>query len=117
MRGPGGEFELPFDEAIFGGPARIESKNYWVRRESAEEVIIPNVSKFGEKHKMTGAQGWEDLPEDSSLAGLLLPIPPGKNYRLLKVLTQPATAEQLNRLGNDRAPIVRQGNKNPRPSD
>ncbi|MEA3187538.1 MAG: hypothetical protein QOD99_1368, partial [Chthoniobacter sp.] len=26
MRGPGGEFEIPFDEAIFGGPARSESR-------------------------------------------------------------------------------------------
>ena len=27
MRGPGGEYELPFEEAIFGGPARKESRN------------------------------------------------------------------------------------------
>ena len=49
------------------------------------------------------------LPEGSSLEGFLLPQPPGKDYRLLKVVTQPATGEQLARLGNDRVPVVRPG--------
>ena len=40
--------------------------------------------------------------------GLLLPQPPGKDYRLLKIVTQPATPSQIEKLGNDRAPIVRQ---------
>ena len=42
MRGPGGEFEIPFEEAVFGGPARNESRNYWIRREGAEPVIVPD---------------------------------------------------------------------------
>lgn len=107
LKGPGGEFELPFTDAIFGGPAKRESRNYWIKREGAEDVIVPNVSRFGEKNKTTGAQGWEDVPAGSALEGLLLPQPPGKDYRLLKIVTQPATAEQLARLGNDRAPVVR----------
>ncbi len=107
MRGPGGEFELPFTEAIFGGPAKSESRNYWICREGAEPVIVPQVTRFGEKNKTTGEQGWEDVAPGSSLEGLLLPQPPGKDYRLLKVVTQPATADQLARLGNDRAPVVR----------
>ena len=57
---------------------------------------IPNVSRFGEKSKVTDAQGYEDVTPGS----------PGKEYRLLKVVTQPATADQLARLGNDRAPVV-----------
>ena len=107
LKGPGGEFELPFTEAIFGGPAKRESRGYWIKREGAEDVLVPNVSKFGEKNKTTGEQGWEQLPLGSALEGLLLPRPPGKDYRLLKIVTQPATAEQLTRLGNDRAPVVR----------
>lgn len=106
MRGPQGKYELPFDEATFGGPARQEKKYYWIKVEQAEEVIIPNVTRFGEKNKTSGEQGWEDVPPGSSLEGLLLPQPPGKNYRLLKVVTKPATADQLKRLGNDRAPVV-----------
>ena len=106
MRGPGGEFELPFSEAIFGGPAKKESRNYWIERERAEEVIVPDVTRFGEKNKTTNEQGWEDVPPGSALEGLLLPQPPGKDYRLLKVITQPATPDQLARLGNDRAPVV-----------
>jgi hypothetical protein len=39
------------------------------------------------------------------MEGLLLPQPPGKDYRLLKVVTQPATPEQVQRLGNDRVPV------------
>ena len=109
MRGPQGEYELPFTEAIFGGPARDESRNYWIKRERAEEVIVPDVTRFGEKNKTTGEQGWEDLPPGSVLEGLLLPLTVGKNgesYRLLKVVTQPATPDQIARLGNDRAPVV-----------
>lgn len=107
LRGPGGEFELEFTEAIFGGPARVESRNYWIRREGAEEVVVPDVTRYGEKHQDTGEQGWEDLPPGSALEGLLLPMPPGKAYRLLKIVTQPATPEQFARLGNDRSPVVR----------
>lgn len=107
MRGPQGEFEVPFTEAIFGGPARNENRKYWIHREGAQEVLVPDVTRFGEKNKATGEQGWEDLPPGAALEGLLLPQPPGKNYRLLKVVTQSATPEQLARLGNDRAPIVR----------
>lgn len=106
MRGPQGEFELEFTEAVFGGPAKRESRTYWIKREGAEDVIVPNVSKFGEKNKTTGEQGWEDVPPGSALQGLLLPQPPGKQYRLLKIVTQPATPEQMARLGNDRAPVV-----------
>ena len=106
MRGPQGEFELPFTEAVFGGPAKSESRGYWIQRENAENVIVPDVTGFGEKNKTTGEQGWENLPPGSALEGLLLPQPPGKDYRLLKVVTRPATAEQIARLGNDRAPVV-----------
>jgi len=106
MRGPQGEYELPFTEAIFGGPAKSESRNYWIRREGAEPVIVPEVTRFGEKNKTTEEQGWEDIADGSALQGLLLPQPPGKDYRLLKVVTQPATPDQLTRLGNDRAPVV-----------
>lgn len=106
MRGPGGEYELPFEEAIFGGPARQESRNYWIKREGAEDVIVPNVSRFGEKDKTTGQQNYEDVPPGTALEGLLLPTPPGKQYRLLKIVTQAATPEQIARLGNDRAPVI-----------
>ena len=105
MKGPGGFFELPF-EAVFGGAARNESRNYWIEREGAEPVIVPDIGRFGEKDKATGAQNWEDIPPGSALEGLLLPMPPGKDYRLLKVVTQAATEDQIARLGNDRAPII-----------
>jgi hypothetical protein len=108
IRGPAGTHEIPF-EAIFGGPARSESRNYWLKRERAEPVIVPDISAFGEQHEQTGAQGWEVLPEGSAIEGFLLPQPAGKDYRLLKIVTRPATAEQLQRLGNDRVPVVHPG--------
>ena len=107
IRGPNGLFELPF-EAVFGGPARSEKRRYWMQVERAQEVIVPDVERYGEKNKETGAQGYEDVPPGTALEGLLLPTPPGKDYRLLKVLTQPATPEQFARLGNDRAPVLYQ---------
>ena len=69
-------------------------------------MLVPNVTQFGEKNQATGEQGWEKLPSGSALEGLLLPQPPGKDYRLLKIVTQPATPDQIARLGNDRAPVV-----------
>ena len=105
MKGPGASFTLPFPDAVFGGPAKSESRNYWIRREGAEPVLVPDVERFGEKNKTTGEQGWEDVPPGTALEGLLLPQPPGKDYRLLKIVTQPATADQFARLGNDRAPV------------
>jgi hypothetical protein len=106
LKGPGAIFELPFDDAVFGGPAKSESRNYWIRREGAEPVIVPDVERFGEKNKTTGEQGWEDVPPGTALEGLLLPQPPGKAYRLLKIVTQAATQEQIARLGNERAPVL-----------
>jgi hypothetical protein len=106
MKGPGGFFEMPFDEAVFGGPARSESRKYWIRREGAEEVIVPGIERFGERDKRTGRQNWASVPPESALEGLLLPSPPGKDYRLLKIVTQPATSEQSERLGNDRVPVL-----------
>lgn len=106
MKGPGAVFEMPFDDAIFGGSARSESRNYWIRREGAEPVIVPEIERFGEKDKATGQQNWEDIPAGSALEGLLLPRPPGKDYRLLKIVTQAATEEQIARLGNDRVPVL-----------
>ena len=97
---------MAYDGAIFGGPARRESRNYWLGRERAEAVLVPDISRFGEKHEVTGEQTWEEVPAGSALEGFLLPQPPGKDYRLLKVVTQPATEDQLARLGNDRAPVV-----------
>ena len=67
LRGPGGEFEVPFEEAVFGGPARKESRNLWIRREGAEPVIVPEVERFGEKDKLTGQQNWEDVPKGTAL--------------------------------------------------
>jgi hypothetical protein len=72
MRGPGGEFEIPFDEAIFGGPARCESRNYWITREGAEPVIVPDVERFGEKDQTTSQQNWEEVPAGTALEGPLI---------------------------------------------
>jgi hypothetical protein len=68
MKGPGGFFDLPF-EAVFGGPARNESRNYWIKQEGAEPVIVPEIERFGEKDKVSGQQNWEDVPAGSALEG------------------------------------------------
>ena len=70
-------------------------------------VIVPDVERFGEKNKTTDEQGWENVPPGTALEGLLLPQPAGKAYRLLKIVTQPATSEQLERLGAGRSPSTR----------
>lgn len=108
IRGPGGEFEMEF-EAIFGGPARKESEGYWKGQMKAEDSLVPDIEQFGERDKATGVQNWETVPAGTTLQGLLLPEETakktGKPYRLLKVVTQDAPAEQAARLGNDRVPV------------
>ena len=76
LRGPGGEFEVPFDEAVFGGPARNESRHYWIQRDGAEPVRVPVISRFGEKDK-TKEQNWEGVPAGPAMEGLLLPTATG----------------------------------------
>jgi hypothetical protein len=105
LKGPGGFFELPF-EGTFAGAAKKEKRQYWLNVERAEEVIIPDVEGFEEKNKETDVQNHETLPPGSALEALLLPAPTGKDYRLLKVLTQAATPEEAARWGNDRAPVI-----------
>ena len=56
LRRPGGEFEVPFDEAVFGGPARNESRHSWNQREGVEPVLVPDIARFGEKDKTTQEQ-------------------------------------------------------------
>ena len=51
LKGPGGEFELRFPDAVFGGPAKKESRGCWIKKEGAEDVRVPNVSRFGKKTK------------------------------------------------------------------
>jgi hypothetical protein len=104
-QGARGYFELPF-EGTFAGAAKKEKRQYWLDVERADEVIIPDVEGFEEANKETGAQSREATPPGTALEGLLLPQPPGKDYRLLKVLTQPTTPDQFARWGNDRAPVI-----------
>ncbi len=78
MRGPGGEFEVLFDEAVFGGPARNESRHYWIRHEGAEPVLVADISSFGEEDETTGEQHWEDVPAGSSMEGRAASAPAGE---------------------------------------
>jgi hypothetical protein len=44
---------MPFEAAVFGGPARNESRHSWIQRERAEPVLVPDLSRFGEKDQAT----------------------------------------------------------------
>jgi len=84
MRGPQGEFELPFTEAVFGGPAKSESRGYWIQRENAENVIVPEVTGFGEKNKTTGEQGWENLPPGFGFGGFAVTAAARQRLQVIK---------------------------------
>jgi len=47
MRGPGGEFELPFEEAVFGGPARCEirAERTGAQRRSRKAKRLPQAAR------------------------------------------------------------------------
>ena len=107
MKGPGAEFELTFDGAVFGGPAKSESRGYWLKRERAEPVIIPDVSRYGEKNKTTEEQGWEDVQPGSSLEGLCAAAATTRQgLSAIESCHAARYTDQIARLGNDRAPVV-----------
>src|SRR5438067_11095357 len=87
MRGPRGEFEMPFEEAAFGGPARNESRNYWIQREGADPLSVPDAERFFERDETTGKQNSEDVPSGTALEGLWQRKAPGQDCRALKVCT------------------------------
>lgn len=104
LRGPAGEFEIEFDQAVFSGNAREDKKRYWLKQ--ADEVIVPGISAYGEKNKLTGAQSFEQVPDGSRALGFLLPQPEGKEYRLLKILTTDGGPKRTALFGNDRTPVL-----------
>ena len=105
MRGPGGTFQIEFTGAVFSGAARADNLRHWTLHKGAEEVRVPSVSRYGEKNRLTGVQSWEDVAPGSTMQGMLLPQPPGKDYRLLKVVTTDGGPERSAQFGNDRTPI------------
>lgn len=79
LRGATSGYESPYTEAVFSGTEPVESRNHWVEREHAEEVIIPYVSRFGGTDETTGKQYSEDTPPSTALEGLLLPSAAGED--------------------------------------
>ncbi|MFZ4681703.1 MAG: hypothetical protein ACOYMS_04305 [Terrimicrobiaceae bacterium] len=93
-----------FDQAVFAGCARHESRGWW-KRQGASEAIL-DATRFAEKNKSTGVFTWDDIPAGQAIEALLEPQPDGKDYRLLKVVTREATPEELARFGNNRVPVL-----------
>ncbi len=104
LKGPGGTFELEYDQAVFSGNAREDKKRYWLKQ--ADEVVVPGITAYGERNKETGAQSFEEVPEGSKMLGFLLPPPEGKTYRLLKILTTDGGPTRTALFGNDRTPVL-----------
>ena len=93
-----------FENAAFAGCARKESLGWW-KRQGAEEVMV-EAQKYAERNKVTKELTWFDVPAGEVVAGVLEQAPPGKDYRLLKVATRPATPEEFSVAGNDRFPLT-----------
>lgn len=92
------------EKGVWAGSAQKEKLRYWTKTMSGEVVTVPGVSRWGEIDGLR--EEWEDIPEGLTLAGILLPPQMGLNgqtYRLLKIMTAPATGKQLGRFEKDRA--------------
>jgi|GEM_PF-2389516 hypothetical protein len=103
LKGPGGYFEIEYTGAVLAGCATEEKLNWW--KTKGEEVLIPAMG-YGEKNKFNGNQAFGHLPEGSMIRGILLPPEPGRDYRILKIVTRNGGEDALERWGNDRVPVV-----------
>jgi hypothetical protein len=103
MKGPGGYFEIEYTGAVLAGCATEEKLPWW--KTQGEEVLIP-AEGFGEKNKIRGGQGFGSLPKGSFLKGILMRQEPGKDYRVLKIVTMNGGGDATEKWGNDRIPVV-----------
>jgi len=103
LKGPAGYFEIEYTGAVLAGCATEEKLRWW--KTQGEEVMIP-AEGFGEKNKIKGGQGFGSLPAGSYIKGILMRQEPGKDYRILKIVTRDGGGDALERWGNDRVPVV-----------
>jgi len=82
-------------EAFWAGSATEEKLDGWLRGASNQLAHSEAVAAVAVKADDNGEIIWGDAPDDARLIFVLLAPPPGKNYRLAKMVTTAAHPAQV----------------------
>jgi len=90
---------------IWIGFARSEILKWWLRKKGGEAASLA-ADKFAERNHKTGQLVWQDMPAGKAIRAVIEPGNPGKKYLPLRVVTRPATADEIEQFGHDRMPVI-----------
>ena len=82
-------------EGIWAGSATDEKLEWWLRKTGNQIAQSEPVAAFASKAEDDGEMIWGDAPNGARLIFVLEVSPPGKNYRLAKLVTVAATSSQV----------------------
>jgi hypothetical protein len=95
--GPVIQFELADGsavEAIWAGSATEEKLDWWLRKPGSQLAQSEPVAAVASKADDDGELIWGDAPNGTRLLFVIEAAPPGKSYRLAKMVTTAATLAQ-----------------------
>ena len=82
-------------EGIWAGSAMEEKLDWWLRKAGNELVQSEVIAAIAVKADDNGEIIWSDAPAGARLLFVLEAAPPGKNYRLAKMVTTAANPAQI----------------------
>jgi hypothetical protein len=92
-------------EGIWAGSATEEKFAWWLRDAGNQLTQSEPVAAVASKADDDGEIIWGEAPTGARLLFVLEASPPGKNYRLAKMVTTAAKAAQIAYFRHDRAPL------------
>ena len=92
-------------EGIWAGSATEEKLDWWLRKPGSQLVQSEPVAAVASKADDNSEIVWGDAPAGARLIFVLEAPPPGKSYRLAKMITTAASAAQTAYFRHDRAAL------------
>ena len=89
-------------EGVWAGSATDERLGWWLRQTGNQITQSELVAAVASKADDDGEVIWGDAPDGTRLIFVLIAPPPGKNYRLAKLVTVAATPAQVAYFRHDR---------------
>jgi hypothetical protein len=92
-------------EGIWAGSATDEKLEWWLRKAGNQIAQSEPVAAVASKADDNGEMIWGESPDGARLIFVLEASPPGKNYRLAKLVTVAATAQEAARFRHERSAL------------
>jgi hypothetical protein len=89
-------------EGVWAGSATDEKLGWWLRKAGNQIAQGEPVGAIASKADDNGEMIWGDAPNGARLIFVLEASPPGKNYRLAKLVTVAATSSQVAHFRHER---------------